>query len=61
MMRRAGLAAPEVVFLTPTVLVPPLDRIPAVTRAADKLTSAAITCGLMPWLATAYLVIASRG
>jgi SAM-dependent methyltransferase len=61
MMCQAGLTAPQVVFLTPTVLVPPLDRIAVMTRAADKVTNAAVALGLMPWLATAYLVIASRG
>lgn len=60
MMRQAGLTAPQVVFLTPTVLVPPLDRVAVVTCAADRVTNAAVALGLMPWLATAYLVIASR-
>jgi ubiquinone/menaquinone biosynthesis C-methylase UbiE len=61
MIREAGLTTPKVVFLTPTVLFPPLDRIPMMTRVADKVTNVVVTWGLMPWLATAYLVIASRG
>jgi ubiquinone/menaquinone biosynthesis C-methylase UbiE len=61
MMGQAGLTAPRVVFLTPTVLIPPLDRMPSVTHLAEKVTNAIITWGLMPWLATAYLVVASRG
>jgi ubiquinone/menaquinone biosynthesis C-methylase UbiE len=60
MLRQAGFTAPQVVFLTPTMLIPPLDRIPTVTRVADKVTNTAVTWGLMPWLATAYLVMASR-
>jgi hypothetical protein len=58
-MRGAELTGAEVVYLVPTVLVPPLDRIPAVTRRADQAPALA-PVRLTPWLATAYLVVARR-
>jgi ubiquinone/menaquinone biosynthesis C-methylase UbiE len=61
LMRKAGLSMTEVRYLTPTVLIPPLDRFPAVTRAADRVTSALTQLGFSPLLATGYLVIARRG
>jgi SAM-dependent methyltransferase len=60
MMNQADLTAPRIVFLTPTVLVPPLDRVAALTHAADRITSAVVAWGLAPWLATGYVVVASR-
>jgi ubiquinone/menaquinone biosynthesis C-methylase UbiE len=60
MMYQAGLTAQRVEFLTPTVLVPPLDRVATVRHLADRVTNAVVAWGLMPWLATGYLVIASR-
>ena len=59
-MREDKLTEVEVVYLAPTVLVPPLDRIPAVTRRADQVAPALAALRLTPWLATAYLVVARR-
>jgi ubiquinone/menaquinone biosynthesis C-methylase UbiE len=60
MLRRAGLSRTELTYLTPTLLVPPLDRFPAVVRHADRATDAVARLGLAPLLATEYLVVSRR-
>jgi ubiquinone/menaquinone biosynthesis C-methylase UbiE len=59
-MREAELIGAEVVYLAPTMLVPPLDRLPGVARRADQVMPALAALHLTPWLATAYLVKARR-
>lgn len=59
-MRESELAGAEVVYLAPTVLVPPLDRLPGVTHKADRVVPALAALRLTPWLATGYLVVARR-
>jgi SAM-dependent methyltransferase len=61
LMHRAGLGVAEVRYLTPTVLIPPFDRFPAVMRAADRVTGALTPLGISPLLATGYLAVAHRG
>jgi 2-polyprenyl-3-methyl-5-hydroxy-6-metoxy-1,4-benzoquinol methylase len=57
----AGMVTVEVVHFDVTPLVPPVDRIRAFERARTSLTNAdRVATGWKRWLATGYLVVASR-
>jgi len=61
LMRRAGLRPTDLIYFDQTPLVPPLDRIPAVQRWAQRLPGMdARTRGRTRWLGTGYLVVAQR-
>ena len=58
---QAGFPRTEVIYFTPTVLIPPLDRHPLLMRAADRVSGAIASWGLTRMLATSYIVVAYRG
>jgi ubiquinone/menaquinone biosynthesis C-methylase UbiE len=60
LLRRSGLTDVEVIYLGPTVLIPPFDRFPGAARWAGRATRAMIPLGLTRWLATGYLAVARR-
>src|ERR1700677_3674008 len=59
LVHQAGFARTQVIYYSPTVLVPPFDRHPLLMRAADRVSGAIAPPRLRQWLATGYLVVAS--
>jgi SAM-dependent methyltransferase len=58
---RAGLRPDKVVHYDFTALVPPFDRLPALARLAERaIGRRASGSGLPGWLATGYLITATR-
>jgi ubiquinone/menaquinone biosynthesis C-methylase UbiE len=60
LFRQAGFARTQVIYFSPTVLVPPFDRHPQLMRAADRTSGAIAPFGLTNLLATSYLIVALR-
>ncbi len=57
----AGLRPEKVVHYDFTALIPPLDRLPALARLADRVTRRRASADALPdWLATGYLLTATR-
>jgi ubiquinone/menaquinone biosynthesis C-methylase UbiE len=58
--QQAGFTRNEVIYFSPTVLVPPFDRHPRLMRAANRVSGMIASLGLTPLLATGYLLVAYR-
>lgn len=57
---QSGFTDIEVIYFSPTVLVPPFDRHPGLIRAADRANGAIGRLGLTRLLAMGYLIVAYR-
>jgi ubiquinone/menaquinone biosynthesis C-methylase UbiE len=60
LLRRVGFDRTQVIYFSPTVLVPPLDRNPQLMRAAHRTSGAMAPSRLTHLLATSYLIVAHR-
>ena len=59
--RQAGLIPTDLVYFDLTPLIPPLDRIPALTRWAERRSrGSSATRGSGRWMATGYVLAARR-
>jgi len=60
-MRRAGLVPYDLVYFDLTPLIPPLDRIPVLQRWSERRSHRSRpTRGLGRWMATGYVIVATR-